>query len=109
MTGSVLYLAIAIVIEVIGTTFLKLSEGFSKPLYSAAALASYAIAIFLLSLAIREIPVGIAYAIWAGVGVALISIIGWLVFDERLNPATVIGIVLVVAGVVLLQLNTSEV
>ena len=105
---AVLYLGLAILIEIAGTTFLKLSDGFSKAGWSAASLASYATAIFLLSRAIQEIPVGVAYAVWSVIGVAAITLIGWLVFDQRLTAGAIAGIALIVIGVMVLQLSGGE-
>lgn len=99
-----LYLAIAIVAEVIATSSLKASDGFSKLWPSVAVLVGYGTAFFFLSLTLRTIPVGIAYAVWSGVGVALVSIIAWLMFGQKLDLAGVLGIGLIVAGVVVLNL-----
>jgi small multidrug resistance pump len=99
-----LYLAIAIIAEVIGTSALKASEGFSRLLPSLVVVAGYGTAFYFLALALRVIPVGIAYAIWSGVGVALITLIGWFVFKQRLDAAALAGVALIVAGVVVIQL-----
>lgn len=98
-----LYLAIAIVAEVIGTSALKAAEGFTRPLPSIVVAVGYGVAFYFLSLALRQIPVGIAYAIWSGVGVALITVVGWLVFRQRLDAPALAGILLIVAGVVVIQ------
>lgn len=98
------YLAIAIVAEVIGTSALKASEGFTRWLPSLVVAAGYATAFYFLALALKTIPVGIAYAIWSGVGVALITLIGWVVFKQRLDAAALAGVALIVAGVVVIQL-----
>jgi small multidrug resistance pump len=100
---SYLYLAIAIVAEVIGTSALKAAEGFTRPLPTLVVIVGYGIAFYCLSLALKVIPVGIAYAIWSGVGVALITLIGWVVFKQRLDVAALAGIGLIVAGVVVIQ------
>jgi small multidrug resistance pump len=97
-------LGLAIVAEVIGTSALKTSEGFSKFWPSVVVLLSYGAAFYLLSLTLRTIPVGIAYAVWSGVGVVLIALIGWLVFGQRLDAAAVLGMGLIVAGVLVLNL-----
>jgi small multidrug resistance pump len=99
-----LYLAIAIVAEVIGTSALKASEGFTRGLPSLVVIAGYGVAFYFLSLALKTIPVGVAYAIWSGVGVALITLIGWLVFEQALDAAALAGIGLIVAGVVVIQM-----
>ena len=100
---SYLYLAIAIVAEVIGTSALKAAEGFTRPLPSLVVVVGYAAAFYFLSLALKVIPVGIAYAIWSGAGVALITLIGWVVFRQRLDAAALAGVALIVAGVVVIQ------
>lgn len=97
-----LYLTIAIVAEVMGTSALKAAEGFTRPLPSLVVVIGYGLAFFFLSLALRSIPVGIAYAIWAGVGVALISVVGWLVFQQPLDIPAMAGIGLIIAGIVLM-------
>jgi small multidrug resistance pump len=100
---SYLYLAIAIVAEVIGTSALKAAEGFTRPGPSLVVIVGYGAAFYFLSLALKTIPVGIAYAIWSGVGVALITLIGWVVFRQRLDAAALAGLALIVAGVVVIQ------
>lgn len=99
-----LYLTIAIVSEVIATSFLKQSEGFARLWPSVAVIAGYGLAFFFLSLALRTIPVGVAYAIWSGVGIVAISGIAWVVFGQTLDLAAVIGITLIVSGVIVLNL-----
>ena len=99
-----LFLAGAIVCEVIGTSALKASEGFSRLLPTLVVVIGYGIAFYLLSLTLRSIPVGVAYAVWSGAGVALIALIGWLVFGQRLDAPALVGIGLIVAGVLVLNL-----
>lgn len=94
----------AIIAEVIGTSALKASDGFTRLLPSLVVVAGYATAFYLLSLTLRSIPVGVAYAIWSGLGVTLIALVGWLVYGQRLDAAGVIGIGLIVAGVAVLNL-----
>lgn len=98
-----IYLGIAIVSEVIGTSALNASAGFSRLWPSLVVVAGYAVAFYCLSLALKSIPVGIAYAIWSGVGVALIALVGWAIFGQALDAPAVIGIALIVAGVVVLN------
>jgi small multidrug resistance pump len=95
---------IAIAAEVVGTSSLKASEGFTKPMPSIVVLAGYGTAFFFLSLALKVMPVGVAYAVWSGAGVALIGLIGWLFFGQKLDAAAVLGMALIVAGVVVLNL-----
>jgi len=95
-----LYLVIAIVAEVVGTSFLRASAGFTKLLPSIMVVAGYGLAFFFLSLTLERIPVGIAYAVWSGAGVTLITAIGWLFLGQKLDPAAMVGMGLIVAGVV---------
>lgn len=104
-----LLLSVAIVAEVIGTSFLKSSDGFTRLVPSLAVIASYTIAFYFLGLTLRTMPVGIAYAVWAGAGMALIALIGWAVFGQALDAAAIIGISLIVAGVVVLNLFSATI
>ncbi len=99
-----IYLAIAIAAEVVGTSSLKASAGFTKLGPSLMVLAGYGVAFLFLSLTLERIPVGVGYAIWSGAGVTLIALIGWLVYGEKLDPAAIAGMALIVAGVVVLNL-----
>ena len=101
---SWLYLAIAIVAEVIATSALKAADGFTRLGPSLVVIAGYGIAFYFLSLALRGIPVGVAYAVWSGVGIVLISVIGWFAFGQTLDAAAVLGIGLIMAGVIVLNL-----
>ena len=101
-------LGLAIAAEVVGTSALKASEGFSKLWPSAIVVVSYGAAFYLLSLTLRTIPVGIAYAVWSGVGVVLIALIGWLVFGQKLDAAGMLGMGLIVAGVLVLNLLSKS-
>jgi len=99
-----IYLAIAIAAEVVGTSFLRASEGFTKLVPSLIVVAAYGVAFFFLSLTLEKIPVGIAYAVWSGAGVTLIAAIGWLFLSQKLDAAAILGMGLIVAGVVVLNL-----
>jgi small multidrug resistance pump len=99
-----LYLSIAIVAEVVGTSFMKQSDGFTKLGPSLATAAGYAVAFYFLSLTLRDMPTGIAYAIWSGVGIVLIAAIAWIFHDQRLDTPTIIGMALIVAGVAVINL-----
>lgn len=103
-----LYLAIAIVAEVIGTSALKASDGFTKLYPSLIVIVGYGVAFYFLSLTLRTIPVGIAYAIWSGVGIVLISLIGWLAFNQKLDLPALLGISLIAAGVVVLNVFSKS-
>lgn len=98
-----LYLSIAIVAEVVATSALKAADGFTRSGPSLVVVVGYAIAFYFLSLALRGIPVGVAYAVWSGVGIVLISVIGWLAFGQTLDAAAVFGIGLIMAGVIVLN------
>lgn len=99
-----LQLAIAIVAEVIGTSFLRLSDGFTKPLPSLVTAVGYMVAFYFLALALRTIPTGVAYAIWSGVGIVLITAVAWLFQGQRLDAPALAGIALIVAGVAVMNL-----
>jgi small multidrug resistance pump len=99
-----LILFIAIVAEVIATSALKSSEGFTKPMASIVVVLGYMIAFYCLSLTLKTIPVGIAYAVWSGVGIVLITTVAWIVFDQKLDVWGIIGIVLIMSGVLVLNL-----
>lgn len=103
-----LYLAIAIVAEVIANASLKASEGFTKTMPSLLVIIGYGVAFYCLSLVLKTIPVGVAYAIWSGIGVALISIVGIVIFGQRLDLAAVIGILLIISGVVVLNVFSQS-
>jgi len=99
-----LTLALAIVAEVIGTSALKASEGFSRLAPSIVVVAGYGIAFYFLSLTLKQIPVGVAYAVWSGAGTVLITVIGVLAFRQKIDLAGIIGIALIIAGVLVLNL-----
>jgi small multidrug resistance pump len=104
-----LYLAIAIFAELIGTNALKLSNGFTRPIASAITVAGYGIAFYFLSLVLRTIPMGVAYAIWSGVGIVLIAVVGWALQRQRLDVPAMIGIALIVAGIVVMNVFSKAV
>ena len=99
-----LYLAIAIVAEVIGTSFMKVSAGFTRPGPAAITIVAYAIAFYALSLTLRTIPTGIAYAIWSGVGIVLIATVAWMFQGQKLDIAAIVGMALIIAGVIVMNL-----
>lgn len=98
-----IFLAIAIVSEVVATSALKAAAGFTRLWPSLVVVAGYAAAFYFLSLTLRSIPVGVAYAIWSGVGVALITLIAWVFYGQTLDIPACIGLSLIVLGVVVLQ------
>lgn len=99
-----LYLAAAIAAETLATSLLKSSEGFTRLWPSLIVAAGYGCAFFFLSLTLRTIPVGVAYAIWSGVGIILVTLIAWLIFGQKIDLPGLIGIGLIVAGVIVLKL-----
>lgn len=98
------YLAISIVAEVVATSALKASEGFTRLLPSAIVAIGYAISFYFFSLTLKVMPVGIVYAIWSGVGIILIAAIGWLLYGQKLDAAAMAGMALIVAGVLVVNL-----
>lgn len=103
-----LALAVAIVCEVIATAALKASDGFSRLGPSLVVIAGYAAAFYLLAVALRVIPVGVAYAVWSGVGIVGIALIGRFVFGQTLDAPALIGIGLILAGVLVLNLFSAS-
>lgn len=107
--AAYLLLALAIAAEVTGTISLKLSDGFSKLGPSLFVVAGYAIAFVALALVLKMgVPVGVAYAVWAAVGVAAVALIGVLFLDERINLTMIGGLLLVIGGVVLIELGATQ-
>lgn len=97
-------LGIAILAEIIATSLLKASNEFTRLWPSIGTVIGYAISFYFLSLALRTLPVGIAYAIWSGVGILLIALIGWIVFGQKLDLPAMLGCGLIVAGVLVINL-----
>jgi small multidrug resistance pump len=98
-----LYLAIAILAEVVATSALQASDGFSKPVPSLIVVLGFGVAFYCLALVLRTIPMGVAYAIWSGLGIVLISLSGLLLFGQKLDAPALIGMALIVAGVVVMN------
>ena len=99
-----LYLALAIGAEVIATSALKSAAGFTRLLPSIVVVLGYGAAFYFLSLTLKTIPVGVAYAIWSGAGIVLISKAAWLLYGQKLDAAAIIGMGLIVTGVLVIQL-----
>ncbi|GAB2793030.1 multidrug efflux SMR transporter [Halomonas shantousis] len=100
---SYLFLAIAIIAEVIGTSALKASHEFTRFWPSVLVVVGYATAFYMLTLVLRTMPVGIAYAFWAGLGIVLVTLIGMLIYGEKPDLPAILGLVLIVSGVVVIQ------
>jgi small multidrug resistance pump len=107
MTYTYAFLAMAIVCEVIATSFLKLSDGFSKPMPSLVTVIGYGVSFYFLSIALRDIPTGVAYAIWSGVGIVLVTGAAWAFQGQKLDPATLCGLGLIVSGVIVINLFSN--
>ena len=97
------YLCLAIAAEIVGTTALKASNEFTRLIPTIVAFAGYGISLFFLALVLRTIPVGIAYAIWAGVGIAAISLIGVFFFKQPIDFPAIFGIAMIASGVVIIN------
>ena len=104
MKTGYLYLGIAVAAEVIATSALKASDGFTRLLPSLVVVVGYGIAFYFLSLVLKTVPVGVAYAIWSGAGIVLIALVGWLVLKQSLDAPALAGMALIVAGVAVIQL-----
>lgn len=102
-------LGAAIVLEVIGTTLLQQSQQFTRVLPTVGMAAAYLASLFFLSIALRTMPVGIAYAIWSALGIVLISAVGFVVFRQTLDTAALIGLGLIIAGVVVVNVFSNSV
>ena len=103
------YLAIAIVAEVVGTSALKASEEFTNTIPSIFVVVGYGVAFYFLSLVLKTIPVGVAYAIWSGMGIVLITIVGLVAFNQKLDTPALLGMALIVCGVVVMNLFSNSV
>ncbi len=101
------FLSVAIISEVVATSSLKASDGFSRLWPSLIVVAGYFAAFYFLSLTLKTIPVGVAYAIWSGAGVALIALIAWIFFGQKLDFPAILGLLLIVAGVIVLNLFSN--
>ncbi len=99
-----LFLVIAIIAEVIATSALKSSEGFTKLVPSAVVVAGYGIAFYFLSIVMKTIPVGVAYAVWSGLGIVLIAAVAWILHGQKLDAWALVGMGLIVSGVAVLNL-----
>jgi small multidrug resistance pump len=106
---SWLYLFIAIVAEVVATSALKAAEGFTQPVPSVIVVAGYAAAFYFLSLTLRHIPIGVAYAIWSGVGIILVSTAGVILYKQAVDLPMAVGIALIIAGVLVMNLYSKAV
>ena len=97
-------LALAIVAEVIATSALQASAGFTRLGPSVLVVLGYGVAFYCLSLTLRTVPVGVAYALWSGLGIVLITAMGWVLYQQRVDAAALLGMALIMAGVAVIQL-----
>ena len=102
-------LAIAIVAEVIGTTALKASNEFTRLLPSLMVVAGYGTALYFMSISMRVLPVGIMYAIWSGMGIVLVSVIGWVMYRQALDMPAMIGMGLIIAGAIVINVFSKSI
>ena len=103
-----IYLSIAILAEVVATSSLKAAEGFTRLTPSLIVVFGYGTAFYFLSLTLRTMQVGTAYAIWSGVGTVLVSLIAWILFNQKLDAAAIAGITLIIAGVVIIKFLSPQ-
>jgi len=106
---SYIFLSIAILAEILGTSLLKSTDGFTKPGPTAVVLCSYGIAFWMLSLTLKTMSVAIVYAIWSGTGIVLIALVGWIFMRQNLDFPAIAGISLIVAGVLVIHLFSNSV
>jgi len=97
------YLALAIILEVVGSSFLKASNGFTKAVPVAVMIVAYVASFYCLSQALKHFPLGMVYAIWSGIGIVLTAVVGLIVFKQSLDTPAILGIVLIIAGVVVMN------
>lgn len=102
-------LTVAIIAEVIGTTALKASNEFTQLIPSIIVVTGYGIAFYFMAISLRVLPVGVMYAIWSGMGIVLVSVIGWVVYKQSLDLASLIGIGLIISGVLVINLFSTSV
>lgn len=102
-----LYLSIAIISEVIATSALKAADGFSNPLPSVVVIIGYSLSFYLLSIVLRTIPVGVAYAIWTGVGVVLVAVVAAIFYKQMLDLPAMIGMGLIIIGVIVMNVFSN--
>lgn len=108
MPVSYIYLVAAILAETIGTTALQASQQFTRLAPSLIVVAGYGISFYLLALALKEIPVGIAYAIWSGLGIVFIAAIGYLAFGQRLDLPALLGMAMILGGILIIHLFSAS-
>lgn len=104
-----LFLLAAIISEVTATSSLKASAGFTKIMPSVVVVVGYALSFYFLSLVLKAIPIGIAYAVWAGLGIVLLAVVGWMVFGQALDAPALLGMALILAGIIIMNIFSNTV
>ncbi|WP_299686619.1 multidrug efflux SMR transporter [uncultured Tateyamaria sp.] len=99
-----IYLIVAVAAETIGTTALQASNQFTRAGPTVVVVLAYGVAFYCLGIALKHIPVGIAYALWSGLGIVLIALIGFSIFGQTLDAAAIVGLALIIAGIIVIQL-----
>ena len=102
--GGYTALALAIVAEVVATSALQASAGFTRLWPSVLVVLGYGVAFYCLSITLKTVPMGVAYALWSGLGIVLITVAGWVLYRQRVDTAALLGMALIVAGVAVMQL-----
>ncbi|MBP0482946.1 DMT family transporter [Sagittula salina] len=105
---SYLVLILAVVAETIGTTALQASQQFTRPLPSALVVVAYGTAFYLLGLVLRDLPVGVAYAMWSGLGIVMIAVIGRVIFGQRLDLPAILGMGMILGGILVIHLFSAS-
>lgn len=108
MPTHYIYLILAVAAETIGTSALQASQQFTRLWPSLLVIVSYAAAFYLLSLTLRYLPVGIMYAIWSGLGIVFIALIGWLWFAQKLDLPAILGMAMILAGILVIHLFSTS-
>ena len=106
---SYFYLALAIAAEVAGTSLLKVTEEFSKPIPTTFLVIFYFISLWLMTLALRDLPLGVVYAVWSGLGIVLVAMVGAFVYKEVPDLASMIGMALIISGVIVMHLFSKTI
>ncbi len=107
MPTHYLYLILAVAAETVGTTALQASQQFTRLVPSLIVIAAYGVSFYLLGLTLKYMPVGIMYAIWSGLGIVFIALIAWLIFGHRLDMPAMVGIALIMAGIVIINVFSN--
>ncbi|MDF1716388.1 MAG: SMR family transporter [Antarcticimicrobium sp.] len=108
MPAHYIYLILAVAAETVGTTALQASQQFSRLMPSLLAVAGYAVAFYFLALTLKAMPVGIVYAMWSGLGIVFIALIGFIAFGQRLDLPAVLGLAMIIGGIAVINLFSGS-